>query len=119
MGGSQRRGRWRLREKTNAVALMGGCVLDLRNAEVEGSEVVINAIAVMGGIEIIVPEGIEVELGGVAIMGGKDARRLKAVPRLPGSPTVRVRAFALWGGVSVRSKPAHPPWPIATRQPPI
>ena len=84
MGGSQRKGRWRLREKTNVVAIMGGCLLDLRNAEVEGPGVVINAIAVMGGIEIIVPEGIEVELGGIAIMGGKDARRLKDVPPLPG-----------------------------------
>jgi class 3 adenylate cyclase len=107
MGGSQRRGRWRLQEKTNAVAVMGGCMLDLRNAEVQSSEIVINAVAVMGGIEIVVPEGIEVELGGIAIMGGKDARRLKDVPRLPGSPTIRVRAFAFWGGVSVRSKPPH------------
>jgi class 3 adenylate cyclase len=107
MGGSQRKGRWRLRDKTNAVAVMGGCLLDLRNAEVEGHGVVINAIAVMGGIEIIVPEGIEVELGGIAIMGGKDASRLKDVPSLPGSPVIRVKAFAFWGGVSVRSKPAH------------
>ncbi len=107
MGGSQRRGRWRLREKTNAVAIMGGCVLDLRNSEVEGPEVVVNAIAVMGGIEIIVPEGIEVELGGIAIMGGKDARQLKRVRSIPGSPIVRVKVFAFWGGVSVRSKPAH------------
>ena len=107
MGGSQRRGRWRLKEKTNAVAVMGGCVLDLRNAEIQGSQIVIGAVAVMGGIEIVVPEGIEVELGGIAIMGGKDARRLKDVPRLPGSPIIRVRAFAFWGGVSVRSKPPH------------
>jgi class 3 adenylate cyclase len=107
MGGSQRKGRWRLHEKTNAVAIMGGCLLDLRNAEVEGPDIVINAVSLMGGIEIIVPEGIEVELGGVAIMGSKDARRLKDVPRLPGSPIIRVRAFAFWGGVTVRSKPAH------------
>ncbi len=107
MGGSQRRGRWRLREKTNAVAVMGGCRLDMRNAAVEGRSVVINAIALMGGIDIIVPEGIEVELGGIAIMGGKDARRLKDIPPIPGSPVIRVKAFAFWGSVSVRSRPAH------------
>lgn len=111
MGGSQRKGRWRLREKTNAVAIMGGCQLDLRNAEVEGPGIVINAIAVMGGIEIIVPEGIEVELGGIAIMGGKDGSKLKDVAPLPGSPVIRVRAFAFWGGVTVRSRPAHTPRP--------
>jgi class 3 adenylate cyclase len=106
MGGSQRRGRWRLREKTHAVAIMGGCQLDMRNAEVEGPNLVVRATAVMGGIDIIVPEGIEVELGGIAIMGGKDARRLKAVRTLPGSPIIRVKAFAFWGSVSIRSKPA-------------
>ncbi len=109
MGGSQRRGRWRLCDKTNAVAIMGGCHLDMRNAEVEGPIVNINAIAMMGGIDIIVPEGIDVELGGIAIMGGKDARRMKDVPRIPGSPIVRVRAFAFWGSVTVRNKPAHSP----------
>jgi class 3 adenylate cyclase len=106
MGGSQRRGRWRLRDKTNAVAFMGGCHLDMRNAEVEGPSVVIKAVALMGGIEIIVPEGIEVELGGIAIMGGKEAR-VKNVPAIPGAPMVQVKAFAFWGGVTVRSKPTH------------
>jgi len=48
-----------------------------------------------------------VELGGIAIMGGKDAHRLKDVPVLPGSPVIRVRVFAFWGGVTVRSKPAQ------------
>jgi class 3 adenylate cyclase len=106
MSGSHRKGRFRLRERTNALAIMGGCVLDLRNAEVEGSEVVINAVAIMGGIDIIVPEGIEVDLSGIAIMGGKDASRVRSdVPLLSGAPLIRVQAFAFWGGVSVRSKP--------------
>jgi class 3 adenylate cyclase len=108
MSGSRNRGRWRLREKTTAVAIMGGCVLDLRNAEVEGTGAVINAIVVMGSIEIVVPEGIEVELGGIAIMGGKNDRRHKNIPPLPGSPVLRVRAFAFWGGVIVRSKRVRP-----------
>jgi class 3 adenylate cyclase len=60
----------------------------------------------MGGIDIIVPEGIEVDLGGIAIMGGKDSR-LKHAPILPGSPIIRVKAFAFWGAVNVRSKPTH------------
>ncbi len=33
--------------------------------------------------------------------------RLKDVPRIPGSPVIRVRAFVFWGGVSTRSKPPH------------
>jgi class 3 adenylate cyclase len=37
-------------------------------------------------------------------MGGNE-RRVKDVPRLPGTPIVRVRAFSLMGGVSVKSRP--------------
>ena len=108
MSGAKHRGRYRLQGKTNAVAFWGGCDLDLRYAEVEGAEVQINAVAVMGGIDIVVPEGIAVELTGFAIFGGR-ALRVKDVPVLPGSPLVRVRAFALMGAVAVKSKPSRPP----------
>jgi Domain of unknown function (DUF1707)/Cell wall-active antibiotics response 4TMS YvqF len=107
MSGSRRRGRWRLRHQTNAIAIMGGCELDLRRAEVEGPEIIINALAFMGGIDIIVPEGIEVELSGIGLMGGKEAR-IADVPILPGSPIVRVRALALMGEVTVRSRALDP-----------
>jgi Domain of unknown function (DUF1707)/Cell wall-active antibiotics response 4TMS YvqF len=107
LSGSRRKGRWRLRQQTNAIAIMGGCELDLRRAEVEGPEVIINAFALMGGIDIIVPEGIEVELSGIGVMGGKEAR-ISDVPILPGSPIVRVRALALMGEVTVRSRSLDP-----------
>jgi class 3 adenylate cyclase len=89
---------------------MGGVTLDLRQAEIEGSELIINAVAVMGGIEVIVPEGIHVEMTGIALLGGKDCR-VTDVPPVPGSPVVRVRVFALMGGVTVRTgkrrRPRH------------
>ena len=103
MSGSRQRGRWRIEGSTNAVAFMGGCHLDLREAEVVGHEAVINAFAMMGGVDVIVPEGIEVILEGVAFMGGRDST-VKAVPVIPGSPVIRVRAFAFMGGVHVRSR---------------
>jgi class 3 adenylate cyclase len=103
LSGSRRTGRWRPQAHTKAVAFMGGCELDLRQAEIDGEEIVITAVAVMGGIDIVVPEGIEVDLSGVPIMGGKDLR-LRDVPLTPGAPRVRVRAFPFMGGVTVRSK---------------
>jgi class 3 adenylate cyclase len=102
MSGSDHRGRWHPAPTTNVLALMGGCTLDLRAAEIEGSELVINAVAIMGGIDVIVPEGIQVEMTGLAIFGGKDCR-VKDVQPVPGSPVVRVRVFALMGGVTVRT----------------
>ncbi|HET6793043.1 MAG TPA: adenylate/guanylate cyclase domain-containing protein [Acidimicrobiales bacterium] len=107
MSGASRKGRWRTGDSITAIAVMGGCELDFRRAEIEAQEIHVTAIAVMGGIEITVPEGIEVELTGMAIMGGKNLR-LADVPILPGSPRIIVRAFPVMGGVDVKSKPATP-----------
>ncbi|MDQ1445513.1 MAG: hypothetical protein QOI20_1977 [Acidimicrobiaceae bacterium] len=104
MSGGSAKGRWRPADETRVLAFMGGCEVDLRNAEIDGAEVLIRAVAIMGGVEIIVPEGIEVELDGFALMGGND-RRVKDVPRLPGTPVVHVQAFSLMGGVVVKSRP--------------
>ena len=103
MGGCERRGRWRPAPRSVAVAVMGGVVLDLRDATIEGDELVITAIALMGGVEIVVPEGIEVDLGGFALMGANDHRPGDA-PVRPGTPVVTVRAFSLMGSVSVKAR---------------
>lgn len=107
MGGSGRKGRWRPAEELNVLAVMGGSDIDLRGAEVAGPEITINAVAFMGGIDVIVPEGVEVELDGFDLMGGHE-QKLADVPFRPGTPLVRVRAFSLMGGVTVKSKPARP-----------
>lgn len=106
MGGIERKGRWRPSARTAAITVMGGCLLDLRRAEIDGPEVVITVITIMGGAEVIVPEGIDVEVSGFVLMGGRDLR-LSGAPVLPGAPLVRIRAFGLMGGVSVRNKPLH------------
>ena len=102
MGRSDRKGRWRVTDGTNAVAVMGECRLDLRGAEFDGKTVTIRAMAVMGSVEIIVPEGIEVELTGLPIMGS-NSLKVGEVSTVPGSPLVRVRALALMGDVTVRT----------------
>lgn len=104
MGGARAKGRWRASGHTTAIAVMGGCQLDLRQAEIEGSEVVISAFSIMGGIEIVVPEGIDVELAGFSIMGGRHLK-IRDVPVIPGSPRIIVRAFPIMGGVEVKSAP--------------
>ena len=58
MAGAGRKGRWRCGERLVAVAVMGGCQIDFRGAEIDADEVHVTAIAVMGGIDIVVPEGI-------------------------------------------------------------
>ena len=113
MSGGTQKGQWRPAETTNALAIMGGVELDFRRAIIETPEITVNATAIMGGIDIVVPEGVEVIVSGFPLMGGIDCK-IADVPRLPGTPIIRVKAFAFWGGVTVRnkrqrsgSKPSH------------
>ena len=103
MSGHKTKGRWRISGKTSAVAVMGGCDLDLRRAEIDGPEVEITAVAFWGGIKIIVPEGFDVELRGFSFMGGRSLR-LRDVPIVQGSPRIVVRGFAVMGGIDVVSR---------------
>jgi len=105
MGGSARRGRWRIDGQTTAIAIMGGCHLDLREAEIEGPEVTINAFAFMGGINIFVPDDVVVEVSGISFMGGRNVRSAKTPPA-PGAQVIRIRAFSMMGGLNVVTRPS-------------
>jgi hypothetical protein len=100
MSGSHRRGRFRAVGSINAVAIMGGDEIDLREAEIEGGELTVNVFTLMGGANIYVPDSIEVEVGGFSLMGGNVEIGSERSPR-PGAPLVRVRAYNLMGGVTV------------------
>ena len=100
MGGSHRRGRFRATGSINAVAVMGGDEIDLREAEIEGGELTVNVFAVMGGANVYVPDSIEVEVGGFAVMGGHEELGTERPPR-PGAPLVRVRVYSLMGGATI------------------
>lgn len=102
MGGSETRGRWRPAPNTTALAVMGGTVVDLQGAEFDGEVLTISAVAVMGAVEIVVPEGVEVDVRGFAIMGGRDNTTHAHGAVLPDAPLVRVDAYAVMGGVDIR-----------------
>lgn len=104
MSAASRKGRWRVEPDTVSVAVMGGVDIDLRDAEFTSDEVVITAVALMGGVDIVVPEGMDVEIEGMAVMGDKSTN-LADVPLRGDLPRLRVRAYALMGGVGVKSKP--------------
>ncbi|HVC39418.1 MAG TPA: DUF1707 domain-containing protein [Candidatus Dormibacteraeota bacterium] len=108
MSSAVRKGRWVLQPQSRALAVMGECVLDLRAAEVLADFSHITAVAVMGSIQVIVPDGIDVDVDGVAIMGTKTLRIGSTKP-LPGSPTIRVTALAMIGEVSVITKGSAEP----------
>ncbi|MFF5366538.1 DUF1707 domain-containing protein [Streptomyces sp. NPDC013187] len=103
MSGFQRKGRWTMPRRFTCLAFWGGGEIDLREARFADREVEINAIAIMGGVDVIVPPGVEVVVRGIGVMGGFDQRE-EGVPGEPGAPRVIVTGFALWGGVGVQRK---------------
>ena len=70
LGGASRDGQWVVPPEYTAVATLGGIKLDMRDASFAEAETVIKAVAVMGGMEITVPEDAEVEVGAFGVMGG-------------------------------------------------
>ncbi|GAA4082269.1 DUF1707 SHOCT-like domain-containing protein [Streptomyces shaanxiensis] len=103
MSGFQRKGRWTVPRRFTAVAFMGGGEIDLRDANFADREVVINCVAIMGGVEVIVPPGVEVVMRGIGVMGGFDHLEESELGE-PGAPRVIVTGFAFWGGVSAERK---------------
>ncbi|MDN3355962.1 DUF1707 domain-containing protein [Actinomadura sp. DC4] len=102
MSGFERKGPWVMPKLFNAVAFWGGGEIDLREAKFTTPQVTIRAWAVMGGIEIIVPEDAEVHVNGIGIMGGFDHQASGTGT----GPQIIVSGLAFWGGVSVKRKPS-------------
>ncbi|MFD7160230.1 DUF1707 domain-containing protein [Kribbella sp. NPDC059898] len=100
-GGGERKGRWRVKRRTNALAVFGGHDLDMTDAVFEGREVTIYAVAVFGGIDITVPEGVTVRNEGIGIFGGFAAQGSDDPD--PHAPTVVIKGLALFGGVGGQS----------------
>jgi hypothetical protein len=100
MAGSHRRGRFRAVGSINAIAIMGGDEIDLREAEIEGGELTLNLVAICGGANIYIPDSIEVEVGGFSLMGGNTEVGSERSPR-PGAPLIRIRTWNLMGGATI------------------
>jgi class 3 adenylate cyclase len=96
-------GRWRAPGQITAFAFWGQVKVDLRQAVIDEPVVEVRAWAIMGSVEVVVPDGIPVDLDGMVLMGGsKDRTRRSEVTPLP-APLVKVHARGLWGGVKVRT----------------
>ena len=102
MSGVARRGRWTVPARIRAVACMGGIGLDLREATLTAPVTDIYVLAVMGGVEIIVPPDVRLETDGFAIMGGFEDQLREAASHDASAPLIRVHGLAIMGGVEAR-----------------
>jgi uncharacterized protein DUF1707 len=101
MGGSERKGRWRIAERCNVVAIMGGSEVDLNDAELSGPVTEVTVFSLMGGHEIRVPEGVDVQVSKFAFMGGHEVKLGDQVAP-PGAPVIHIRLISIMGGSSVK-----------------
>lgn len=112
MSGTDRKGHWVVPPQHNSFAFWGGVNIDLRNARFAEQHTTITAVAIMGGIDVIVPDDVRLEVTGVGIMGGFDSNERGALATpAPNAPTVKVNGFAFWGGVTVKRRPRKEPPP--------
>jgi len=80
-------------------AIMGGCELDLRQADIKGAEAYLTTFALWGGIKIKVPHTWSVSLQGVPILGGFEDKT--SHPTVPGAKQLIVKGTAVMGGVEI------------------
>jgi hypothetical protein len=82
-------------------AIMGGCEIDLRQAAMQGDEMVINTFSFWGGIEIRVPDDWTVSMEILPLMGGCEDH---ATTHGDGPHKhLVVKGMAIMGGVEVRN----------------
>jgi len=103
LGGFSRKGDWVVPEEFTAFALLGGGEIDMREARYAAPTVTIHVVAIMGGVEITVPEDANVRVTGVGIMGAFDHQ--SSGTGTPGGPTITVNGVAFMGGVEVKRRP--------------
>jgi len=89
-------------------ALLGGGKIDLRRASCEGDELVIDAFAFWGGIEIVVPYHWKVNIQGTPIMGAVE-NKTSSIDNIDGievnlpPKTLIVKGSAIMGAVEVKN----------------
>lgn len=102
LSGAKRKGAWVVPPLYTAVAFLGGVEMDLREARFSERDSKIRAFALLGGVDIVVPEDIEVDVTGIGFMGGFDHKASNT--GVPDAPRLHVTGLAIMGGVNVKRK---------------
>ena len=85
----------------DAIAIMGGCEIDLRDCGSEGGPAEIDTFAFWGGIEIRVPDDWDVQVKGLALLGGYSDMTRTAEGE--GRKILVITGSAIMGGVEIKN----------------
>ena len=85
-------------------AILGGCVINLRDADFKEESIVIDTFAMMGGIEVRVPLNWEVSMQGVPILGGMEDKTLSGSDAGQAkNKQLIIKGTSIMGGVEVKN----------------
>jgi predicted membrane protein len=101
LGGADRRISTANFQGGDAIAIMGGCEIDLRDCGSDGGPAEINTFAFWGGVEIRVPSDWEVQVKGTAILGAYEDKTRTAEGE--GRKVLVISGMAIMGGVEVNN----------------
>jgi hypothetical protein len=82
-------------------AIFGGLELDLTQARLAEDKASIELSAIFGGIEVRVPRSWRLEVDGQPFLGGIEDKHT-FVPGPEGSPTLHIKASAIFGGIEIK-----------------
>ena len=110
LGSTSYDGVWQVGDNHMSISIMGSTELNLTEARLPGQETVITAIAVMGSVEIYVPEDFRVISDGAGVMGSFSVEddkgiTLRQADVAADAPVIRVRGVGLMGSVEIYRVP--------------
>jgi hypothetical protein len=100
LGGVQRVSRATGFRGGSCSAILGGCEIDLREAAMEEGTAVLDTLAIMGGVEVRVPDDWSVETRGMAVLGGFEDKTRRP---LDDRRKLVVTGLAVMGAVEIKN----------------
>lgn len=99
-GGVEKRSTSKAFTGGDLTAIFGGTELDLRDAEIADRPARINAVALFGGVDVVVPREWNVRLDVLPVLGGATDDRARTERRNEDVDLI-VSGFAAFGGVAI------------------
>ena len=84
-------------EGADLTAVFGGVECNLRNAVIE-KDCAIQATAIFGGIDILVPDNVNVKVNSSSIFGGVSNK----TAGYEGAPTIYISGICMFGGIDIK-----------------
>jgi len=85
-----------------ATAVFGGADLDLLGAGLEGGKATLEATAIFGGVNIIVPRDWRIVTNGTPILGSYEVKHVNP-PEAQAKATLYIRGAAVFGSVTIKN----------------